>query len=429
MRRPLQARRSEPARPAPPVQRRAARHQQQHYDDEDEYAFSDEEGGEEHDLPAASDPFWQPVVPQTGPPSKGGGGGKGGLEMVPLDDQHAADLPDAGVAMAVATPVDPDDLEAGEVIEDAHPLEDDMTQEEIHEYNLRMGTAGFNRANLLKDPLAVHNLGLDAQAAFRRRCYTLFTLQLSCVVAIQVYLLHTQAGRDLTLDTLRDNSFTLGVLALFMITAVVLYCSKNVAWWNQVVMCVFTGVQGVALSAMAVGYDRRNNNVPKHAPGMIQIFMYLAVTSAITIFTSQMRTQERDEDGNPTGRTRLVSMQWAGFLGFVAATIGAVALNSWSGWATGGAGGGITQGNVFGMVFSLVIALMMNTWFSYDAEVMMCKLAEGEYTQCIVMFYTDMLLLIGFLVLLCFMCCFGGDAGAGVDGGGGVGGGAGMATA
>ena len=41
------------------------------------------------------------------------------------------------------------------------------------------------------------------------------------------------------------------------------------------------------------------------------------------------------------------------------------------------------------------------------------------------MFYTDMLLLIGFLVLLCFMCCFGGDAGAGIDGGGGVGGGAG----
>ena len=387
---PPRQRRSEPTPPPP-------RRQQRHAAEEDgfgTYGHSDEE---EDEMPAANDPFWEPVKPATQYRNK-----QKEFEMTRFDDQGG--LPDAGEALPVGEPVDPHDLEAGDTIEDAHPMEEDMTREEIHDYNRRMGTAGFNRANLLKDPLAVHNLDLDKQATFRRRCYVLFTLQLSCVVAIMTYLLHTNAGREMALDTLRDNSFTLGVLALFMITAVVLYCSKNVACWNQVVMCAFTGIQGLTLAAMSVGYDRKRNNEPRHAPGMIQIFMYLAVTSAITIFTSQMRTEEKDEEtGEGTGRQKLVSMQWAGFLGFVVTAILAVVLNSVTGWATGGPGGGITQGNVFGLVFSLVLALMMNTWFSYDAEVMMYKLAEGEYTQCIVMFYTDMLLLIGFLVLLCFM--------------------------
>ena len=85
----------------------------------------------------------------------------------------------------------------------------------------KVGLEPFHRSRARLGGEHAPDLGLDAQASFRRRCYTLFTLQLTCVAAIQVYLLHTQAGRDLMLGTLRDNSFTLGVLATFMIAAVV----------------------------------------------------------------------------------------------------------------------------------------------------------------------------------------------------------------
>ena len=46
-----------------------------------------------------------------------------------------------------------------------------------------------------------------------------------------------------------------------------------------------------------------------------------------------------------------------------------------------------------------------------------------------VLFYTDLMLFMGFMMLICFMCCFGGDTSGGMEVGDGVGGGAEIVTA
>ena len=230
-------------------------------------------------------------------------------------------------------------------------------------------------------------------------------------------MLHMPAGQKLILADLKSNSFTLVSMVVMLVASLALFCVKYVSCINILMLMVFTAAEGFCLSAMSVSEERQ-------ATGMLQIHVYLLASVIVTLFTSQLTVRDTAVQGH---KYRLLSMSWAGFIGFLVAMSAAILAHVFvpdGSWITDDPNTGARSTG--GLVVCLILALMLNTWFSYDADIIAHKLAVDEYIQAVVLFYTDLMLFLGFILLLCFMCCFGGDSGM-AEGGGDMGGGGGGA--
>ncbi|OQR82924.1 hypothetical protein ACHHYP_15324 [Achlya hypogyna] len=233
---------------------------------------------------------------------------------------------------------------------------------------------------------AINALPLPIQVAFRVKVLGLFTLQLLCMGLLTITLTYS----DALVAFAKDGGAVAGSVVLSLLALFLLYLGKYSYPFNFGLLGLFTVVQSFAVSALGAHFET-------HAAvfSVVFTFFVLVFTTALSTRTRQKRTA----DGG--SRTVLLSTPVAGMVAYALVAIVSCLIYA-------GQGDTFMSGPTFAI--SLLFSLGVIMWFAYDASCMYQIMSPDEYMQGVIFFYTDLVLLVVFLLVMgvCIAACDGG---------------------
>jgi len=185
------------------------------------------------------------------------------------------------------------------------------------------------------------------------------------------------------------STFGLLIAGLFM-----LYVTKYLFPVNYLMLVVFTLVQSVTFVGFKTVF---NTNAAVFICG--STFLQVA-----TMFFLSSQTTMGEDENDMSEELNIIkkpvsfysSAGWAALLNFVVVTILSIAQ--------------VLDVSFLEYLFAASFATCIIFWFSYDATCMTHKMSPDEYMQAVVFFYTDVILFIVFLFVVC-ACMMVGDGG------------------
>ncbi|KAG7387352.1 hypothetical protein PHYPSEUDO_014376 [Phytophthora pseudosyringae] len=239
-------------------------------------------------------------------------------------------------------------------------------------------------SNPMDDPFAVIHMPVEIQQGFRRKLFSIFTLQLLAVVILIAFFSYVPAIED-SFQTAFSNWHYVFVMLVIMVLALLwLYLVKYRFPLNFMVLGVYTVTQSLFFAAFDCLFETKAS---------IFIFSFLFGIMGVTTFLcTTIIKRSFDPNVQPTLISYPVVLLIAFFLGFVTSLfiyffymIEVVSPLQYSA--------------------SLAVMLLLIMWFAYDASCMNERLSPDEYMQGMVFFYTDMVLFLLFLSII-FVACF-----------------------
>ncbi|OWZ06068.1 Protein kinase [Phytophthora megakarya] len=239
-------------------------------------------------------------------------------------------------------------------------------------------------SNPMDDPFAVIHMPVEIQQGFRRKLFSIFTLQLLAVVILISFFSYIPAITDAFQKTFYNWHYVFIMFVLMVLALLWLYLVKYRFPLNFMVLGVYTITQSLFFSAFDCLFETKAS---------IFIFTFLFGIMGIT---TMLCTTIIKRSFEPNIQSTLISypvvLLIAFFLGFVVSLfiyffymVEAVSPLQYSA--------------------SLAVMLLLIMWFAYDASCMNERLSPDEYMQGMVFFYTDMVLFLLFLSII-FVACF-----------------------
>ncbi|GMF58609.1 unnamed protein product [Phytophthora fragariaefolia] len=239
-------------------------------------------------------------------------------------------------------------------------------------------------SNPMDDPFAVIHMPVVIQQGFRRKLFSIFTLQLLAVVILLVFFSYIPAIHKAFKDAFINWHYVFIMFVVMVLALLWLYLVKYRFPLNFMVLAVYTVTQSLFFAAFDCLFDTKAS---------IFIFTFLFGIMGLTTFLSTMIIKRSfDPNIQPTLISYPVVLLIAFFLGFVTSLfiyffymMDVVSPLQYSA--------------------SLAVMLLLIMWFAYDASCMNERLSPDEYMQGMVFFYTDMVLFLLFLSII-FVACF-----------------------
>ncbi|KDO24102.1 hypothetical protein SPRG_10889 [Saprolegnia parasitica CBS 223.65] len=238
---------------------------------------------------------------------------------------------------------------------------------------------------------AINALPLPIQVAFRVKVLGIFTLQLLLLSLLTIILTYSplcapslQSFADQGSGGAVAGSVIVSLLALFL-----LYLVKYMFPLNFVMLAIFTSLQAIAVTTLGLFFRTR-------ASVFACVFCFFVVL-CMTFLSTRTRIK-REVDGP---RIVLLSTPVAAMIAY--ALVGIVACLIYA-----GQGEAFLSGTTF--IITMFFSLGVVMWFAFDASCMYQIMTPDEYMQGVIFFYTDLILLFIFLLVMgvCVAACDGG---------------------
>ncbi|KAF4319317.1 hypothetical protein BBO99_00004817 [Phytophthora kernoviae] len=202
-------------------------------------------------------------------------------------------------------------------------------------------------SNPLDDPFAVIHMPVVIQQGFRRKLFSIFTVQLLAVNLLLIFLTYVPAINDAFQSVFINWHYVFITFVLMVLALLWLYLVKYRFPLNFLVLGVYTVTQSLFFVAVDCLFETKAS---------IFIFGFLfGIMGVTTLLCTMIIKRSFDPEIQPTA--------------------------------------------------SLAIMLLLIMWFAYDASCMNERLSPDEYMQGMVFFYTDMVLFLVFLSII-FVACF-----------------------
>ncbi|KAG1687609.1 hypothetical protein DVH05_004730 [Phytophthora capsici] len=239
-------------------------------------------------------------------------------------------------------------------------------------------------SNPMDDPFAVIHMPVVIQQGFRRKLFSIFTLQLLAVVILILFFSYVPAITDAFNNTFDNWHYVFIMFVLMVLALLWLYLVKYRFPLNFMVLGVYTVTQSLFFAAFDCLFETKAS---------IFIFTFLfGIMGVTTLLCTMIIRRSFDPNIQPTLISYPVVLLIAFFIGFVTSLfiyffymIDVVSPLQYSA--------------------SLAVMLLLIMWFAYDASCMNERLSPDEYMQGMVFFYTDMVLFLLFLSII-FVACF-----------------------
>ncbi|KAG6580247.1 N-methyl-D-aspartate receptor glutamate-binding subunit [Phytophthora cinnamomi] len=239
-------------------------------------------------------------------------------------------------------------------------------------------------SNPMDDPFAVIHMPVVIQQGFRRKLFSIFTLQLLAVVILLIFFSYVPAIHRAFKEAFFNWHYVFIMFVIMVLALLWLYLVKYRFPLNFMVLGVYTVTQSLFFAAFDCLFDTKAS---------IFIFTFLfGIMGVTTVLSTMIIKRSFDPNIQPTLISYPVVLLIAFFLGFVTSLfiyffymVDVVSPLQYSA--------------------SLAVMLLLIMWFAYDASCMNERLSPDEYMQGMVFFYTDMVLFLLFLSII-FVACF-----------------------
>ncbi|KAL3658068.1 hypothetical protein V7S43_016912 [Phytophthora oleae] len=239
-------------------------------------------------------------------------------------------------------------------------------------------------SNPMDDPFAVIHMPVVIQQGFRRKLFSIFTVQLLAVIILLAFFSYVPAITD-AFNDIFDNWHYVFITFVIMVLALLwLYLVKYRFPLNFMILGVYTVTQSLFFAAFDCLFQTKAS---------IFIFTFLfGIMGVTTLLCTMIIRRSFDPNIEPTLISYPVVLLISFFIGFVTSLfiyffymMDVVSPLQYSA--------------------SLAVMLLLIMWFAYDASCMNERLSPDEYMQGMVFFYTDMVLFLLFLSII-FVACF-----------------------
>ncbi|KAG3102709.1 hypothetical protein PI124_g13856 [Phytophthora idaei] len=239
-------------------------------------------------------------------------------------------------------------------------------------------------SNPMDDPFAVIHMPMEIQQGFRRKLFSIFTLQLLAVIILIAFFSYVPAITDAFEETFFNWHYVFVMFVLMVLALLWLYFVKYRFPLNFMVLGVYTVTQSLFFTAFDCFFETKAS---------IFIFTFLfGIMGITTLLCTTIIRRSVDPNVQRTLISYPVVLLISFFLGFVTSLfiyffymMDVVSPLQYSA--------------------SLAVMLLLIMWFAYDASCMNERLSPDEYMQGMVFFYTDMVLFLLFLSII-FVACF-----------------------
>lgn len=224
---------------------------------------------------------------------------------------------------------------------------------------------------------AVRHLPLAIQAAFRRKLFAIFALQLAFVTAVVAAFTWIPSLKSYWESKLIGHEGYIAIPSIAMLVFLfALYKTRIKLPWNWICLLLFSVALSLVYAGLGAIYDT--------AVGVINCGA-LFVWALVVIALSGIRVGGSDSD-----EPKLLSPYVSGGIGFVVVAAGLGVLYAI-----------FTDDFVteIGLECTLALQLIMAIWFAHDAKDMFQVLTPDEYMQGVIYFYADILLLLVVVVV------------------------------
>lgn len=239
-------------------------------------------------------------------------------------------------------------------------------------------------SNPMDDPFAVIHMPVEIQQGFRRKLFSIFTLQL-LAAGLLIALLSYVPAIELFFEKIFFSWHYVFMAFVIMVLALLwLYLVKYRFPLNFMVLGLYTVTQSVFFTAFDC-YFRTKASI-------FMVSFLFGTMGIATQLCSIITKRPFDSNIQPTLISYPVVLLIAFFLGFVASLFIYFFY---------------MMDVVSPLQFSASLAsmLLLIMWFAYDASCLNERLSPDEYMQGMVFFYTDMVLFLLFLCII-FVACF-----------------------
>ncbi|CAK4517244.1 unnamed protein product [Aphanomyces euteiches] len=245
---------------------------------------------------------------------------------------------------------------------------------------------------------SINTLPLEIQVAFRVKVLGLFTLHLAALSLLVIIFTYSPLCTDSLREFADDDTGVAlgGSSCLALIVLFLLYLVKFFFPFNFVLLCFFTSIQAVAVTAFGLYFDTKASVLACLVCFFVMLFM--------TFFSTRRRNHE------------LVHSAIAALFAYSIVTLVACIIFA-------AHGTGLMSSTTFGIVMLFTFAVIM--WFAFDAHCMYQIMTPDEYMSGVIFFYTDLaffLIFVGVMMLCIAACdggapvtCFGGGLGVTMD--------------
>ncbi|KAL4178394.1 hypothetical protein KRP22_003315 [Phytophthora ramorum] len=239
-------------------------------------------------------------------------------------------------------------------------------------------------SNPMDDPFAVIHMPVVIQQGFRRKLFSIFTVQLFAVVLLIAFFSYVPAVASAFENAFTNWHYVFITFVMMVLALLWLYLVKYRFPLNFMVLAWYTVTQSVFFAASDCLFNTKAS---------IFIFTFLfGVMGVTTLLCTTIIKRSFDPEIQPTLISYPVVLLISFFLGFVTSLfiyffymMDVVSPLQYSA--------------------SLAVMLLLIMWFAYDASCMNERLSPDEYMQGMVFFYTDMVLFLLFLSII-FVACF-----------------------
>ncbi|OQS03314.1 hypothetical protein THRCLA_04391 [Thraustotheca clavata] len=233
----------------------------------------------------------------------------------------------------------------------------------------------------------INSLPIQIQIAFRIKVLGLFTLQLLGMTLLTIIMTYSPICRPSLEEFANDGKggAVAGSVVVSFVALFLLFLVKYSFPVNYFMLAIFTCVQSIAVTTLGLYFDT-------HASVFACVFCFFVILLT-TIFSSRTRTVR--------GCTVLISTPIAAIISYL--LVGIISCLIYA-----GQGSNFMSGTTF--VITLCFSLGVIVWFAFDASCMYQIMSTDEYMQGVIFFYTDLVLLLIFLLVMgiCIAACDGG---------------------
>jgi FtsH-binding integral membrane protein len=239
-------------------------------------------------------------------------------------------------------------------------------------------------SNPMDDPFAVIHMPVEIQQGFRRKLFSIFTVQLLAVVILISFFSYVPAIKEAFTKAFANWHYVFITFVVMVLALLWLYLVKYRFPLNFMVLGCYTVTQSLFFAAFDCLFQTKAS---------IFIFTFLfGIMGITTVLSTTIIKRSFDPSVQPTLISYPVVLLISFFLGFVTSLfiyffymMDVVSPLQYSA--------------------SLAVMLLLIMWFAYDASCMNERLSPDEYMQGMVFFYTDMVLFLLFLSII-FVACF-----------------------
>lgn len=239
-------------------------------------------------------------------------------------------------------------------------------------------------SNPMNDPFAVIHMPVEIQQGFRRKLFSIFTIQLFAVVLFISFFSYTPGITTSFVSAFDEWQYVFATFVAMVLALLWLYFVKYRFPINFAVLAIYTVTQSLFFAAFDYLFDTKAS---------IFMFSFLLVVMSITTVLCTIVTKRSFDENTPS---TLISYPVVLLIGFFLAFVGSLFIYFFY----------MTEVvSTLQYSASLAAMLLLVMWFAYDASCMNERLSPDEYMQGMVFFYTDMVLFLLFLSII-FVACF-----------------------